>query len=71
MEKKLQARAWDWKKLLNLIKKIFQNKTKKELLKILKTKNYWVEEIRYSELINKKLKKTYKSLNYFESLLLM
>lgn len=71
MEKKLQARAWDWKKLLNLIKKIFQNKTKKELLKILKTKNYWVEEIRYSELINKKLKKTYKSLNYVESLLLM
>ena len=71
MKKKLQARAWDWEKLLNLIKKIFKKKTKKELLKILKTKNYCVEEIRYSELINKKLKKTYKSLNYVESLLLM
>ena len=48
MEKKLQAQAWDWEKLLNLIKKIFKRKTKKELLKILKTKNYCVEEIRYS-----------------------
>ena len=43
---------------------------KKKILKKIKTKYYCVEEIRYKELINKKLKKTCKSLNYVESLLM-